>query len=120
MGQRDQFLSRRDVVKIGLGTGLALTLDRLPAFALTGEPQGSGLIERAIPSSGEKIPVVGIGTARRYDVAATPEDLAPLRDVLREFPKLGGRLIDTAPSYGRAEFVVGDMLAELKNREKYF
>jgi len=46
--------------------------------------------------------------------------MPPLRDTLRTFPELGGRIIDTAPSYGRAESVVGDLLAELKNRDKYF
>jgi aryl-alcohol dehydrogenase-like predicted oxidoreductase len=64
--------------------------------------------------------VIGIGTAINYQSASTPEELAPLRDVLRRFPELGGRLIDTAPSYGRAEVVAGDILAELKNRDKYF
>ena len=77
------------------------------------------LIQRAIPSTGEKLPVVGIGTAVIYQ-NPTPEQMAPLRDTLRVFPELGGRVIDTAPSYGRAEEVVGTLLSELKNRDKYF
>ncbi len=64
--------------------------------------------------------MVGIGTARNYESATTPEQLAPLREVLRRFPELGGRVIDTAPSYGQAESVVGDLLRELKTRDKYF
>jgi aryl-alcohol dehydrogenase-like predicted oxidoreductase len=112
-------VSRRDALKIGLGAGLAITLDRLPAFAWPAQ-EGDALIQRAIPSSGEKLPVVGIGTAINYDVASTPDSLAPLRDVLRQFPELGGRVIDTAPSYGRAEIVLGELLRELKNRDRYF
>lgn len=111
-------LSRRDVLKAGLGAGLAFSLDRFPALGLE-STQGTALIQRAIPSSGEKVPVVGIGTARNYE-NPTPEMIPALRDVLRKFPELGGRVIDTAPSYGRAESVVGDLLAELKNRDKYF
>src|SRR3990170_1032669 len=122
-------LSRREALKIGVGAGLALTLDRLPAFAAPASPaaaaaaarssQALPLIERAIPSSGERVPIVGIGTARNYENPA-PEALPPLREVLQRFPELGGRVIDTAPGYGRAEIVVGDLLAELKNRDKYF
>jgi aryl-alcohol dehydrogenase-like predicted oxidoreductase len=117
----DRPISRRDAVKIGVGTSIALTLGRGEAFAeMPGWAQTGALIERAIPSSGEKLPVIGIGTAINYQNASTPEELAPLREVLRRFPELGGRLLDTAPSYGRAETVVGDSLQELKNRDKYF
>jgi len=49
-----------------------------------------------------------------------PDQIPPLRDTLKRFAELGGRIVDSAPSYGRAETVVGDILAELKNRDKYF
>src|SRR5216117_2829544 len=91
-------LSRRDALKMGLGAGVALTLDRLPAFAFPAW-QGPPLIERPIPSSGEKLPIVGIGTAVTYNVS-TPEAIAPLREVLRQFAEMGGRVIDSAPAYG--------------------
>jgi len=116
----DRPISRRDAVKLGVSTGIALTLGRSDAFASTPEWWQSGaLIERAIPSSGEKLPVVGIGTAVIYQ-SPTPDQIPPLRDTLKRFPELGGRIIDSAPGYGRAEVVVGDILAELKNRDKYF
>jgi aryl-alcohol dehydrogenase-like predicted oxidoreductase len=116
----DRAISRRDAVKIGLGTGAAIALGGTSAFAAEAARwQQGALIERAIPSTGEKIPVVGIGTAIVY-ANPSPEDLPALRDTLRRFPELGGRLIDLAPGYGRAEIVVGDLLAELKNRDKYF
>src|ERR1041385_3057003 len=97
-------LPRRDAIKIGLGAGLALTLDRLPAWALS-PVQAGPLIERAIPSSGEKLPVVGIGTARNYE---NPDaaSMERLKSTLAKFFELGGRVIDTAPAYGSAETVV--------------
>ena len=107
-------LSRRDALKIGLSAGIGVSLARLPLLAQTIR-QNAPLIEKAIPSSGEKIPVIGMGTARFFSTV-TPE----LTDVIRRFPELGGRLIDTAPSYGNAEVVVGDIIAGLKNRPKYF
>jgi aryl-alcohol dehydrogenase-like predicted oxidoreductase len=116
----DRSITRRDAVKIGLGAGAALTLGRSTLIAeLSATHQAGALIERAIPSTGEKLPVVGIGTAVIYE-RPTPEEIPPLRDTLQKFPELGGRVLDTAPSYGRAESVVGDILAELKNRDKYF
>jgi aryl-alcohol dehydrogenase-like predicted oxidoreductase len=116
----DRSISRRDVVKIGLGTSAALALGPSSLFAAPlAAAQAGALITRAIPSSGEKLPVVGIGTAVLYQ-NPTAEQLPPLRDTLQKFPELGGRIVDTAPGYGRAEVVVGELLAELKNRDKYF
>lgn len=115
MTSDSRFFSRRDVLRLGLtaGTGLALGL---PALLQAQD----ALLTKPIPSSGERIPLIGIGTARRYDVASTEAELAPLRDVLRTFPTLGGNLIDTAPSYGNAETVVGNLLAELGIRDQIF
>ena len=109
---RSADLSRRDAIKVGIAVGLALTLDRVDLFGAT---QQSTLIEKPIPSTGEKIPVIGMGTARYFD-AVTPE----LREVIKRFPELGGRVIDMAPSYSNAEQVVGDIIAELKDRPRYF
>ncbi len=119
----DQSISRRDALKRGLSASAFLTLARGRAFALP-SPWGHGeqtgaLIERPIPSSGERLPIVGVGTAVIYQ-NPKPEELPPLRETLKAFPALGGRIIDTAPSYGRAESVVGALLSELKNRDKYF
>jgi aryl-alcohol dehydrogenase-like predicted oxidoreductase len=116
----DHSLSRRDALKLGLGAGVLLTLDRVPAFALRPrQAQAGSLIERAIPSTGEKVPAVGIGTARSYE-NPTPQEIETLRAVLRRFPLLGGSVLDTAPAYGRAESVVGAALAALGNRDRYF
>jgi diketogulonate reductase-like aldo/keto reductase len=76
-------------------------------------------IVRAIPSSQETLPVVGLGTWQTFDVGAAAER-APLRQVLQRFVALGGRIIDSSPMYGRAEAVVGDLAADLGLRDKLF
>ena len=91
--------------------------------AATG-PAGAGVapspLERPIPSSGEKIPAVGLGTWRTFDVGASPTERAPLRDVLKDFAELGGRVVDSSPMYGAAESVVGDLAADLAITDKLF
>jgi aryl-alcohol dehydrogenase-like predicted oxidoreductase len=82
-------------------------------------PRTSELLMRPIPSSGEKIPAIGIGTARRYDVAGA-EEMATLREVLTAFSEMGGQVVDTAPSYGRAETVVGELVEQIGNRDDLF
>jgi len=75
---------------------------------------------RAIPSSGEKLPVIGLGTWQTFDVDLAPDNQKQLEEVLALFVKLGGRVIDTSPMYGRAEQVIGDLTAALGIREKLF
>lgn len=82
--------------------------------------QAAPLIRRRIPSSGEALPVIGVGTARRYESAATEGELAPLRATLARFHQLGGAVIDTAPSYGQAESIVGQLVGELRIRPDLF
>jgi len=107
-------LTRRSAIQVGIGAAAVLMCDPLRA---TASPK---LLLRPIPSSGELLPLVGIGTSRRFDVGTTAEERAPLLEVLRELPRLGGRLVDTAPSYGAAETVVGDLVTELGNRKELF
>jgi aryl-alcohol dehydrogenase-like predicted oxidoreductase len=78
-----------------------------------------GMIERPIPGANEAVPVIGVGTARRYADPAE-SDLPALRDTLATFARLGGRMIDTAPSYGRAEEVVGRLVDDLGIRDRLF
>jgi diketogulonate reductase-like aldo/keto reductase len=78
------------------------------------------MIARAIPSSSEKLPVIGLGTWRTFDVDLTSDSRRQLGDVLSLFMRLGGRVIDTSPMYGRAEEVIGELTAALGMREKPF
>ena len=108
--------SRRDAIKLGFGAAAALALPWRGA----GAQVAAEMIRRPIPKTGAMIPIIGIGTARRFDVGDSPDKRAPLRDVLRMLPELGGSVIDTAPTYGTAEEVVGDLVRELGNRDKLF
>lgn len=109
--------SRRKFLQVSLGTG-TLAISGLPLYGLSGLRQT--LIKKIIPSTGENITAVGIGTSRRYDVGDSAEERSELKSVLRQFAEKGGQLVDTAPSYGRAEPVVGDLINEIGNREKLF
>jgi len=97
---------------------------RTAAVALTAHvpagAQSEDLIRRPIPSTGEAVVAVGVGTARRYEGANSEAELAPLRDTLRTFLDSGGDVVDTAPSYGDAETVVGRLLADLGHRRTVF
>jgi diketogulonate reductase-like aldo/keto reductase len=98
------------------------TVLRLMAAAAAGAaPAGaaSSILQRPIPSSGETIPTVGLGTWRTFDVGSGAER-APLREVLKSFVDLGGRVLDSSPMYGAAEFVAGDLAADLKVAERLF
>jgi diketogulonate reductase-like aldo/keto reductase len=75
---------------------------------------------RAIAASGERLPVIGMGTSGTFDVDETPTELVPLIEVTRLLLDMPNSLIDTAPSYGRAEAVVGDILQGGKWRERAF
>ena len=75
---------------------------------------------RAIPRTGERLPVVGVGTWQTFDVSPSAPERVELRDVLRLLAGHGGRVIDSSPMYGQAERVVGDLVAELASRDKFF
>jgi diketogulonate reductase-like aldo/keto reductase len=77
-------------------------------------------MERPIPSSGEKIPVVGLGTWRTFDVGASAAERDPLEQVLKGFVDLGGRVVDSSPMYGTAESVVGDLATRLAVGDRLF
>ncbi len=86
-------------------------------FAQGGKPS---MLQRTIPSSGEKLPLIGLGTSQTFDVGSGAAERAPLEDVLRQFVKLGGKLVDTSPMYGRAEAVVGELAAKTQLRDGLF
>ena len=112
-------MTRREAAKI-IGTATAGLM--LPTDASRGQAKGesSAMLTRTIPSSGEKLPVIGLGTWRKFDVDLTSDSRRQLGNVLSLFMKLGGRVIDTSPMYGRAEDVIGDLTATLGIRDKPF
>ncbi len=73
---------------------------------------------RTIPSSGEALPVIGLGTWQTFDVE--PPEYGPLQQVLRLMHGAGGSLIDSSPMYGRAEAAVGNITGEMAARNDFF
>ena len=108
-------LTRRQVIAAGAGAG-ALIGFGLPAGAAThrGEP-----ITKAIPSSGERLPVIGIGT-NRWAAAGPASEIQALRDTLRTFRSGGGRVIDTAPAYRTSEKALGQLIDQLGFEDAFF
>jgi aryl-alcohol dehydrogenase-like predicted oxidoreductase len=108
--------SRREIIAAGATAGLALTLPGTrTAWAQRTDPEP---ILKAIPSSGEKIAVIGLGT-NAYGVT-DPVEIDARKQVLERMSPLGGQVIDTARGYGRSEEVIGELLESLKNRQQYF
>lgn len=78
------------------------------------------MLTRTIASSGEALPVIGIGTYKGFDVGSGSKERAALGGVLRNLFSFGGSVLDSSPMYGRAEEVVGDLLAAQHARGKVF
>lgn len=110
-------MSRRTVIKSGAASIAGLALSK-PFFAVAEETKSLPAILKAIPSSGEKLPVIGLGT-NAYG-ANSDEQKKPLREVLEHMWQLGGKRIDTAQAYGNSESVIGEILESQGNRDKYF
>ena len=88
----------------------------VPALALvnsTNAITAGGLIERAIPSTGERLPAIGVGTWQTFDVGPDAAARRALKEVLVAFAKAGGRVVDSSPMYGSSESVTGDLVTEL-------
>jgi aryl-alcohol dehydrogenase-like predicted oxidoreductase len=111
-------VSRRDVLALGAGFGAAAVLGIAPGLAQA--PPAKPLLTRKIPRTGEPLAVVGLGTAIVFDIGNDTAQRAERSAVIKTLLEGGARVIDTAPSYGTAESVVGDLLAEMKVRNKVF
>ncbi|MGH7828087.1 MAG: aldo/keto reductase [Candidatus Binatia bacterium] len=105
-------ISRRDLLRLAVSVS---------AFALTGGvTMAASLIRRPVPRTGESLPVIGLGTWQTFDVGKAASQRGPLSEVLREFVRLGGSLVDSSPMYGESERVVGDLAAELGVHKQLF
>lgn len=109
-------LTRRTLLQTGTMVAAGMTL----AAAQIGRASDSGqeLITRTIPSSGEKLAVVGVGTNQFG--SDDPETLSRISTVLQQLPALGGSLVDTAKGYGNSEAVIGRLVADIGNRNSLF
>jgi len=107
--------TRREVLAAGLAGAVAFTLG---GAAVAEDPSAGGLITRPIPATGERLPVIGLGT-NAYGVS-DPAEYAARREVLEQMPGLGGTVVDTAFGYGDSELVIGRAMKELGNRDRLF
>jgi aryl-alcohol dehydrogenase-like predicted oxidoreductase len=113
-------LSRREwLLSLGAGAMLACSRRGLDEQALTALQPGQ-LLTRAIPSTGERVPLVGLGSSATFSQVARSEDVSALKDVMRTLVEQGGAVFDTAPSYGASEEVAGRVAKELGLTEKIF
>ena len=114
IGRTSEGLSRRETLRL---------LSAAAAVGIFGEapsPAPAAMRARPIPSTGETLPVVGIGTWRTFDVGSSPSERGPLEEVVALFRERGGRVVDSSPMYGRSEGVVGEIAQRLGATESLF
>ncbi len=128
MKSRRDFLISATVAATGLGLAPLAVADNAStardAAATAASSGATGvigpLITRVIPASGERIPVIGMGTSGSFETGLSAQELDPLREVLRRFVASGATVIDTAPTYSSAEDVLGALLSDTPSPGKLF
>jgi diketogulonate reductase-like aldo/keto reductase len=111
-------MNRREALRrIGTAGALAALPASTGSFA---QVNPGSILTRPIPSSGEALPAIGLGTWQTFDVGPSTAERAPLAEVLEAFAAAGGRVIDSSPMYGRSEEVAGDLAASLASKAKLF
>jgi aryl-alcohol dehydrogenase-like predicted oxidoreductase len=111
-------ITRRKWLGLTLGAGAALTLN--PSLLAGFAPSKASVLTRGIPSSGEQLPLVGLGSSATFSQVARSEDYTALRDVLRTLVEQGGSVFDTAPGYGASEEVAGRIARDLGITDRIF
>ncbi len=120
-------VTRRDVLRLGVGLGAALWLDDVTAAAGASGPPVTGrraapgharsrsqasVITKPIPATGERLPVIGLGSAQTFNLAQGDAGYGAGQTVIRLFHELGGTVIDSSPTYQRSEMFVGETLRQ--------
>lgn len=109
----DKVFTRRSALQLMGCTGLSLLAQ--PVFPFVND---KSILKRPIPSSGEMLPVTGVGTWIQFDV--NKSEYQPLQELLTNMSKQGGKVIDSSPMYGRSEAVIGDLTTALNKSNDYF
>lgn len=104
-------VDRREWLRRAFAAGGMLAFN--PQAVWASEAGKPGLITRAIPSTGERLPIVGLGSSATFSQVARTEDISALRAVIGRMVELGGRVFDTAPAYGASEEVAGRIAQDL-------
>jgi len=105
-------LSRRDFIALS-------SLSLLPSLS-TASIMNQSMLKRVIPSSGEEMPVIGLGTSRVFDIEPSKNELNIRKEILDIFYKNGGRLIDTSPMYGMSEEIIGITAKKYIEKNRFF
>jgi diketogulonate reductase-like aldo/keto reductase len=111
--------SRREWVKFMGCAGVSALLSSLLSSA-GASFNSSAMLQRIIPSSGERLPVVGLGTWLQFDVGSSASEREPLLEVLRQMAAKGGKVIDSSPMYGKAEEVIGALTTATGKPDQFF
>lgn len=112
---QQKVISRRNMLQVMKGAGMGMLLPVSFPFSTS-----ENIKTRPIPSSGEALPIVGVGTWIQFDVGTSDAEREPLRKVLTQMKKYGGKVIDSSPMYGKSEAVVGDLTQELGIADHFF
>ena len=107
--------TRREWLRLTAAAGTALAIH--PRLL---QAQDAPMITRAVPSSGEELPIIGLGSSATFSRVARSEDVSALRGVLTTLLDNGGSLFDTAPSYGASEEVAGSIIDDMNAQDRVF
>src|SRR5688500_1275806 len=111
----DSLIARREFLR---AAALAIGAGGIPIQPIRAQ---APMLKRPIPSTGEEVPIIGMGTWQTFDPAVVDEaSIAPLADVLRVFAGAGGRVVDASPMYGKSESVTGRLTERLKLNDRLF
>ncbi len=113
-------VTRREAARIIAATSAGMMLPMNASGAERTRELEATMLTRPIPATGEKLPVIGLGTWQTFDIGSSDAERKPLEEVLSKFVKLGGRVMDSSPMYGRAEQVAGDIAMKLAIRDSLF
>ncbi len=113
-------MNRRDALQILAAAAATSSLPLHAQMIKPAMPATATMLSRKIPSSGELLPIIGLGTWQTFDVGGDASARKPLEEVMREFAALGGKLIDSSPMYGRSEEVAGGVIANAGLNKKLF
>ncbi|HKS04847.1 MAG TPA: aldo/keto reductase [Gemmatimonadaceae bacterium] len=110
-------MNRRTAIKTGVGAGASLLmLDSRLSFA---QSRGA-MIRKKIPSSGEEIPVIGLGSSQTFNLAPRDAEYTTAQQVIKTFHELGGKVIDTSPTYQRSEIFIGETVKQFELQSSLF
>lgn len=108
--------TRRDCLALAASAGAVWAL----APRLLAAQQSGPLITRPIPSTGERLPIIGLGSSATFSDAAGQDDIGAIRSVLAKMLELGGKVFDTAPGYGASEQIAGKIVKEIDTKHEIF